>query len=216
MIGVYSYGEPIDPNTPYDLFYTLNLPVSPWKKDLDLQSDIVDKIDWHRPYRNWLVDTEDYISKEFHEFCYSIGLKLTTKQLFFACKEGYKGFRHRDVHIYPHWHWGNPYNCAALNFLLTPTAGCLDFLDVREGGEILDTECNTQYEVGVDHDHTKIITSWTGQDNLSPTLVRTEAAHQASNLQGPGPRVTFTVRFHLNPIWWMVRAAFEPYFIRGY
>ena len=45
MIGVYSYGEEKVQNIDYSLFYTLQLPVEPFKKDLDIQSDIIDKIE---------------------------------------------------------------------------------------------------------------------------------------------------------------------------
>jgi hypothetical protein len=216
MLGVYSYGEPVIPDVPYHLFYTLDLPVGPWRKDIDVKKDIVDKIEWYKPYRQWLVDTDDIISNEYKDFCYSLGLRLMDKQLFFACQEGYKGYRHRDVHVVKAWGWGTPYNSSALNYLLTPAIGSLDFWDLKEGGSILDTESDTQYEVGIEHDNSNIITRWTGQDNAAPVLLRTEAAHQATNFTGPGPRVTLTLRFHLNPHWYMTTTAFSPFFINGY
>ena len=216
MIGVYSYGEEKAQNIDYSLFYTLQLPVEPFKKDLDIQSDIIDKIEWQSPYRQWLMKTDDVVSKEYKEFIYDLGLKLTSLSLLFGCKEGHKGYRHRDIHPRQDWWYENSYNSAALNYLLTPAKGSLDFWDVHQGGDIITTETATEYESGTDHENSKIITSWTGQDNGAPTLIRTEAVHQASNLTGPGSRVTLTLRFELNPIWWMARAAFMPFVINAY
>lgn len=216
MIGVYTHGQEPIPGIPYNLFYTLNLPVEPFKSNIDVQKDIVDTISWHRPYRQWAVLTKDIISYEYDQFIKELGLRLTDHTLIFACQEGYTGYRHRDVHPNKEWYWDDMYNSAAINYLLTPATGALDFWDLHEGGEVVDTECQTQYESGITHEHSGIITTWNGQDNRAPTLIRTEAVHQASNLTGPGPRVTLTLRFHLNPIWWMVRAAFMPYAINGY
>lgn len=216
MIGVYTYGEEKLSNIDYSLFYTLKLPVTPFKKEIDIQKDIIDKINWHKPYRQWLIDTDDFISREYQDFIKDQGLKLMTKTLMFGLQEGHTGYRHRDIHVHKHWHWGNPYNAASINYLLTPATGTLDFWDLKEGGEFLDTETDTQYEIGLEHEHSKILTSWTGQDNRAPVLIRTEAVHQATNLVGPGPRVTLTLRFELNPIWWMARCAFMPYVISSY
>jgi len=216
MLGVYTHDAPKVDGIDYSLMYTLNLPVNPWIKGIDVQKDIIDTISWHRPYRQWLVPTVEIISEEYQYFIKDLGLKLMSSLLLFGCQEGYTGYRHRDIHPYKHWHWGNAYNYAALNYLLTPAVGSLDFWDLEEGGEVIDTETHTQYEIGLEHPNSKIITSWNGQDNKAPVLVRTEAVHQATNLTGPGPRVTLTLRFELNPIWWMVREAFMPYAIKGY
>jgi hypothetical protein len=216
MLGVYTHNTPPVDGVDYNLIYTLNLPVDPWIKGIDVQKDVIEKINWVRPYRQWLVPTIEIISDEYQYFIKDLGLKLMSGLLLFGCQEGYKGYRHRDIHPYKRWHWGNAYNSAALNYLLTPATGSLDFWDMDEGGEIKDTETYTQYELGSEHSNSKIITSWTGQDNRAPVLVRTEAVHQAVNLIGPGPRVTLTLRFELNPIWWMVRDAFMPYTINGY
>ena len=216
MIGVYTHGAPTIPGIDYNLFYTLKLPVDPWIKGLDVQKDIVDKIDWFLPYRVFVLDTKDIISDEYQYFIKDLGIKLMNEQLFFACQEGYVGYRHRDIHFHKNWHWGNPYNMAALNYLLTPATGSLDLWDMDEGGEIRNTETYLQYQLGTEHSNSKIMTSWTGQEDRAPILVRTEAVHQATNLTGPGPRVTLTIRFALNPIWWMVREAFKPYMIKGY
>lgn len=216
MIGVYTHGQETIPGLPYDLFYTLNLPIQPFRKDVDVDKDIVQTIDWYRPYRQWILDTDSIISKDYQEFTKDLGLKIISGCLLFGLQEGHAGYRHRDVHPNIYWHWDDKYNSAAINYLLTPTAGQLDFWDMYEGGDVIDTESNTQYESGIEHDNTNIITTWNGQDNHAPVLIRTEAVHQASNLKGPGPRVTLTIRFQLNPIWWMVREAYRPYFINGY
>jgi hypothetical protein len=215
-VSYYTHDEPIHPEADYSVFYTLNFPVSPWIAGLDFQKDIIDKISWHRPYRQWVVNTNDIVSKEFQDFCKDRGLKLMEPQLLFALQQGHTGYRHRDIHPVKHWWWDDPYNSAALNFLISPAIGSLDFWDMKKGGDIVDVETDTQYEVGIAQPEDKIIASWQGQDNNAPILNRTEAPHQASNLLGPGPRVTITLRFELNPIWWMVRSAFEPYFIKGY
>lgn len=216
MIGVKRHGEELIEGVPYFLFYTLNLPVQPFKNDIDVQKDIIDTIDWYKPYRQWLMKTDDIISKDYKEFIYDLGLKLTSLSLLFGCQQGYQGYRHRDIHPRQDWWYEHSYNSAALNYLLTPATGSLDFWDVDQGGETIVTETKTEYEIGIEHDNSKIITSWTGQDNRAPTLIRTEAVHQASNLTGPGPRVVLTLRFELNPIWWMARTAFMPFAINGY
>lgn len=227
MLGVYTHGAPTIPNIDYNLFYTLKLPVDPWIKGIDVQKDIVDKIDWFLPYRVFTLDTHEIISDEYQYFIKDLGIKLMPVQLFFACQEGYVGYRHRDIHFHKNWHWGNPYNAAALNYLLTPAIGSLDLWDMDEGGEIVGTEAYLQhvleskkrpleYQLGKEHSNSKIMISWTGQEDKAPILIRTEAIHQATNLIGPGPRVVLTLRFQLNPIWWMVRDAFKPYMIKGY
>lgn len=216
MIGVYSHNEAIIPGIDYSLFYTLNLPIKPFIEGIDVQKDIIDKIEWHRPYRQWIVPTNDLISKDYQYFIKNLGLKLMDGVLLFGLQQNHAGYRHRDVHPYKHWHWDHSYNSAAINYLISPSIGSLDFWDLHQGGDMIETESSTPYESGVEHSHSKIITSWTGQDNLAPVLIRTEAVHQATNYNGTGPRVTLTLRFELNPIWWMARIAFMPYVIKGY
>ena len=216
MSSHYTHGQPVFPGVDYNVFYTLNLPVEPWIEGLDLQKDIIDKIDWHKPYRQWIVRPDEVVSKEYQYFIKDLGLKLMDYQLMFALQKGHIGYRHRDIHPYKHRYWDDAYNSAALNYLISPTIGSLDYWDLERGGDIVDVETNTQYELGTEHLDTKIIASWTGQDNRAPVLIRTEAPHQANNLNGDGPRIAFTLRFELNPIWWMVRAAFMPYVIQGY
>jgi hypothetical protein len=212
----YTHDEPFYDGLDYSVFYTLNLPIEPWISGLDIQKDVVDKISWHKPYRQWLINTPDLISDEYQYFVKDLGLKLMANQLVFACQEGHIGYRHRDIHPYHHWHWDDAYNSAAINYYLTPATGSMDFWDLGRGGEIIEVETRTHYESGTEHNDSKIISSWTGQDNRAPALVRTEAPHQGKNLEGPGPRVVLTLRFELNPIWWQVRAAFMPYIIQGY
>ena len=217
-MSYYTHGETIHEGLDYNVFYTLNLPVDPWVEglDIDIQKDIIDKLDWHKPYRQWLIKTDEYVSKEYQYFMKDHAIKLMDHQLMFALKPGHIGYRHRDIHPYKKWHWDDPYNSAALNYLIGPSVGRLDFWDMERGGEIIDVESNTQYEVGIENNNSKIIASWTGQDNKAPVLIRTEAPHQANNLDSTGHRITATFRFELNPIWWQVRDALQPYIIKGY
>lgn len=215
-MSYYTHGEPIYDSLDYSVLYTLNLPVTPWAKGIDVQKDIIDSISWHKPYRQWMVQTKEVISEEYQYFIKDLGIKLMDQLIMFGLQPGHIGYRHRDVHPYPHWWWDDPYNSAALNYLVSPTVGSLNFWDMDRGGEIIDVETQTQYESGIENENTKIIASWTGQDNRAPVLIRTEAPHQANNLNGEGPRITLTLRFELNPIWWQVRDAFKPFIIQGY
>lgn len=215
-MSYYTHDEPVYDGVDYSVFYTLNLPVDPWRKDIDVQKDIVDSIIWHKPYRQWTTFTQEVISDDYQYFTKDLGLKLMDRVLIFALQPGHSGYRHRDIHPYKWWWWDDAYVSAALNYIVSPTIGSLDFWDMNKGGDIIDCESKTQYETGVETENTKIIANWTGQDNRAPVLVRTEAPHQANNLSGEGPRITLTLRYELNPIWWQVRAAFMPYIIQGY
>lgn len=216
MTKRYTHNEPIFEGLDYSVFYTLDLPITPWVDGIDIQKDIIDKIEWTSPYRQWITPTNELISKDYQYFIKDLGLKLMDGVLLFALQQGHTGYRHRDVHPFTHWHWDDAYNSAALNYLMSPSTGSLDFWDLDRGGDIIEVETKTQYELGIEHKDTEIISSWTGQDNRVPVLIRTEAPHQAKNLEGPGPRVVLTLRFELNPIWWQVRAAFMPFIIKGY
>lgn len=202
----------------YHLFYTLDLPLSPWRPGFDAESEVLSKIDWSKPYRQWLVPLDNLINPEFSRWLSSQGLVPIDQILFFGCQQGHQGYRHRDIHPWKPWHWWqSPYCSAALNFLLTPPAvGQLDFWDIKPGGDLISTETLSEYETGQASEEDHVIASWHGQDNGAPVLIRTEAAHQAVNARGPGPRVVATIRFKLNPHWWMARVALEDWFIQGY